>query len=130
MSFDKHYNLILSNTEEYRLTKKSLISLKDKKPEESESNLIQEQKRSLGLVILRGEHVISVTTEAPPLNAAPKLKVKSGNGVIKQIKNSNSTTSASVTKSNNNKLKNPVKTSIPGFAGAPKGFKPPPGFTK
>jgi small nuclear ribonucleoprotein B and B' len=131
LSFDKHYNLVLANTEEYRLTKKSLISLKDRareKSDESESNLIQEQKRSLGLVILRGEQVISVTTESPPLNSTQKLKLKSGTGAIKQIKNPNN---ASVnTKSSNIKLNNPVRTSALGFSGAPKGFNPPPGFSR
>lgn len=127
LSFDKHYNLVLANTEEFRLTKKSLLSLKDRarnKSDEPESNLIQEQKRTLGLVILRGEHVISVTIEAPPANQKSRLSVKQGSGVIKPLKNNN-------TKSTGQSLTAPVRTqSTPGFAGAPKGFNPPPGFKR
>ncbi|KAH3669036.1 hypothetical protein OGAPHI_001688, partial [Ogataea philodendri] len=73
LSFDKHYNLVLSDCEEHRITKKSQLSLKDRSKAQaagqsapSESSLIQEEKRKLGLIILRGEHVISTTIEAPP----------------------------------------------------------------
>ncbi|ONH67636.1 Small nuclear ribonucleoprotein-associated protein B [Cyberlindnera fabianii] len=128
LSFDKHYNLVLANTEEFRLTKKSLLSLKDRaknKTSEPESSLIQEQKRTLGLVILRGEHVISVTIEAPPANAAPKLKqLKQGGGVIKPL------TKGTAVGPGASKLSGPVRTSAPGFTGAPKRFNPPPGFKK
>ncbi|CCH40654.1 Small nuclear ribonucleoprotein-associated protein [Wickerhamomyces ciferrii] len=129
LSFDKHYNLVLADTEEYRLTKKSVLSLKDRarnKSEESESNLIQEQKRTIGLIILRGEHVISVTIEAPPTNQKARVAAKQGSGVIKPLKTNNTTT-----KPSGQSLTAPVRTqNNPGFAGAPKGFNPPPGFKR
>ena len=55
LAFDKHMNLVMSETEEIRI-------IKAKK----KGGLEQEIKRSLGMVILRGENIISMTAEAPP----------------------------------------------------------------
>eukprot|EP00823_Brevimastigomonas_motovehiculus_P005898 TRINITY_DN457_c0_g1_i1.p1 TRINITY_DN457_c0_g1~~TRINITY_DN457_c0_g1_i1.p1 ORF type:complete len:233 (-),score=61.32 TRINITY_DN457_c0_g1_i1:132-830(-) len=53
LAFDRHMNMVLADTEEYR-------KIKTKKGEE------KEEKRALGLVLLRGEHVISLQADAPP----------------------------------------------------------------
>lgn len=54
LAFDKHMNLVMSETEEYSRTKP-----KNKKNEE-------ERKRTLGLVILRGDNVISFSAISQP----------------------------------------------------------------
>lgn len=55
-------NLVLADTEEYR-------KVKPKKPEDKE----REQKRALGLVLLRGENIVTMSAEAPPSQQSRRL---------------------------------------------------------
>jgi len=60
LAFDRHMNLVLAECEEFRRVRPK------KKAGESEAGPMQEMKRTLGLVILRGETVVSLSVEGPP----------------------------------------------------------------
>ena len=56
MAFDRHMNMVLGDTEEYR-------RIKTKKGQGLQEERLE--KRSLGLIILRGDSVVSLSIEGP-----------------------------------------------------------------
>lgn len=60
LAFDRHMNLVLADCEEFRRIKKK------RKQGDQEVSESVEQKRTLGLVILRGETIVSLTDEGAP----------------------------------------------------------------
>lgn len=65
LAFDKHMNLVLSECHESRLSRRQQALLRAPNPEAPTY-----EKRSLGLVILRGEQVVSLSIESGPLSDA------------------------------------------------------------
>lgn len=59
-------NLVLADTEEFRKTKKQSKPAAPGAGGSSAQTVVQEEKRTLGLVILRGKHIVSLSVESPP----------------------------------------------------------------
>jgi len=57
MAFDRHMNMVLGDSEEFR-------RVKSKKGQGLTEEKIE--KRTLGLIILRGDSIVSLTIEGPP----------------------------------------------------------------
>ncbi|GFQ07003.1 small nuclear ribonucleoprotein-associated protein b' [Phtheirospermum japonicum] len=70
MAFDRHMNLVLGDCEEFR-----------KLPPTKGSKEEREDRRTLGLVLLRGEEVISLTVEGPPPPDDNRLKTTSASAI-------------------------------------------------
>jgi small nuclear ribonucleoprotein B and B' len=64
----KHMNLVLADTEEFRRVKrKAAKSSTAPGASSSSAPLVEsEEKRTLGLTIVRGAHIISLSVESPP----------------------------------------------------------------
>ncbi|CDW96631.1 hypothetical protein [Sporisorium scitamineum] len=62
LAFDAHMNLVLADSQEYRKIK----SRKAKAKAAAAAKAAKADKRTLGLLILRGENIVSMAVEAPP----------------------------------------------------------------
>lgn len=67
LAFDAHMNLVLADSQEYRkLKSKKSKARANGDDEDAGPASVPEQKRTLGLLILRGENIVSMAIEAPP----------------------------------------------------------------
>lgn len=77
MAFDRHMNIVLGDTQEFR-------KIRNKKSSTNSNNLSEEreERRALGLIILRGDCVVSMTIEGPPPAEEEKITVAGGPGIV------------------------------------------------
>ncbi|POR31324.1 Small nuclear ribonucleoprotein-associated protein B [Tolypocladium paradoxum] len=66
LAFDKHMNLVLADTEEFRRVKRKHTKQSAPGSVAATQTIETEEKRTLGLAIVRGAQIISVSVESPP----------------------------------------------------------------
>ncbi|GAA6043947.1 hypothetical protein JCM8097_000919 [Rhodosporidiobolus ruineniae] len=71
LAFDKHMNLVLAECDEFRRVKRKGGAKAAGAADEDEEE--DEMKRTLGLVILRGETIVTLSVEGPPPVTEDKL---------------------------------------------------------
>ncbi|KAJ0372692.1 hypothetical protein COL26b_009134 [Colletotrichum chrysophilum] len=82
LAFDKHMNLVLADTEEFRRVK-----IRQNKPAApgssgSSQTIEKEEKRTLGLTIVRGAHIVSLSVESePPADPSARLGKSAPGGI-------------------------------------------------
>lgn len=67
LAFDKHMNIVLADADEYRIVKSK------------KTGVSKQIKRALGLLIVRGENIVSLTAEAPPSQTHKRTDVDTTN---------------------------------------------------
>ncbi|ORY66516.1 uncharacterized protein BCR38DRAFT_430534 [Pseudomassariella vexata] len=140
LAFDKHMNLVLADTEEFRRVKK-----KQNKPSApgaagpSTQTIEQEEKRTLGLTIVRGAQIVSLSVEsAPPADPSTRLgksttsslpsALASGPGVSRPAGRGAAPSSLAGPAAGVGAGAPPAFPQFPGAPGFPGRGGPPPGF--
>lgn len=79
LAFDKHMNLVIADTEEFRRTKRKAMK---GAPGSSGPAVETEERRQIGLTIIRGAHVVSLSVDGPPpAEASARLGTSAAGGV-------------------------------------------------
>ncbi|KAF4581174.1 Small nuclear ribonucleoprotein-associated protein B [Ophiocordyceps camponoti-floridani] len=65
-AFDKHMNIVLADTEEFRRVRRKQTKSLAPGADPVTQVVEVDEKRTLGLIILRGAHIVSVCPETPP----------------------------------------------------------------
>ncbi|TPX15594.1 uncharacterized protein E0L32_004292 [Thyridium curvatum] len=144
LAFDKHMNIVLADTEEFRRIKRKQAKPAVPGKEGAASQTIeQEEKRTLGLTIVRGAHIVSLSVESPPpADPSARLGKTSGGGIASTLQ-----AGPGVARPAGRGAAAPISLAgpaagvgggapppFPGFPGAPpggfggRGGPPPPGF--
>ena len=76
LAFDRHMNLVLADAEEFRRLKKKKS---DTNNDNESNNFGEDVRRVLGFVLLRGEEVVSLAVEGPPVRVK-KIKPQAADG--------------------------------------------------
>ncbi|KAM4059647.1 LSM domain-containing protein [Hirsutella rhossiliensis] len=67
LAFDKHMNLVLADTEEFRRVKRRQTKPAAAPGGKPTVQVVEtDEKRTLGLIIVRGAQIVSVSAESPP----------------------------------------------------------------
>lgn len=81
LAFDKHMNIVLADCEEFRR-----IRTKKNSTQTIPGLTEREEKRTLGLIIIRGENVVSLQIEGPPPSHKPTVLFNtSGPGIASAV---------------------------------------------
>lgn len=85
LAFDKHMNLVLADTEEFRRIKRK--QNKPAAPGASTGQTIEtEEKRTLGLTIVRGAQIVSLSVESePPADPSARLGKSAPGGISSSL---------------------------------------------
>jgi len=131
LAFDKHMNLVLADTEEFRRTKRKQNKPSAPGASSAAAQVVeQEEKRTLGLTIVRGAHIVSLSVESPPpADPSARLGKSTGAGITAGL-----TAGPGVARPAGRGAAAPISLAGPaaGVGGAPPpsfpGFPGPPGF--
>ncbi|KEY71077.1 hypothetical protein S7711_00900 [Stachybotrys chartarum IBT 7711] len=86
LAFDKHMNLVLADTEEFRRVRRKQNKPSAPGGSATVQTVETEEKRTLGLTIVRGAHIISLSAEsAPTVDPSARLGKATSGGITSTL---------------------------------------------